>query len=225
MRSPALLIALLALIVMGVFSTPVNALPPQDYIGKTSEKFPRFLPIKSVRKIRCGEGHGTGFAISDKLIVTANHVTTNRTCVDGETSLPLFPVYENPEQDFAVMSFHEPQKQIPAMRVNCRGFEPEKTYYSMGFPGVGFQDLMITRLMATKDVSPDNHQSFQGTPMSRMRQLKGVIIQGMSGGPILDTRGRVVGINNATEHGYYRGLSRPLSQTYLCQAPWKKYFD
>jgi hypothetical protein len=47
--------------------------------------------------------------------------------------------------------------------------------------------------------------------------LTGVLMHGMSGGPIMNDDGQVVGINIATNDvDYDTALSRPLSDTALC---------
>ncbi len=72
-------------------------------------------------------------------------------------------------------------------------------------------------LVATSESSRDD-TIIEDMPSGGLRILQGSIVGGMSGGPIYDASGMVVGINSATD-GKQLALSRELRDTILCRKP------
>lgn len=174
--------------------------------------------VDSIRKIRCsykdGQGHGTAYVVAQDTLLTANHVVEGGTdCFDGASGEPVTVVSQNAALDYAVLKM--PTKKIPFMKLDCTGFVANKTYYSIGYAGVGSMDLMITRLRASGTLT-SNDDSNEGVFFTNMEKAEGVLIQGMSGGPVIDDKGRVVGMNNATANDYKDAMLRPMSDTYFC---------
>jgi hypothetical protein len=210
-------VAALALLFSPVAVLAQDTVPPRTNLEGSSNLFPTIDP-KSIRKIKCTAGHGTGFVIAKGKMMTAYHVIANQAqCSDEESGEVLIVVYQNPSLDIAVLGFTHTKGSPDALPVRCTAFETTGTYYSYGFAGVGESDMMVTRLRALTDYT-DGVDMVSKTPFYHMRILKGVVIQGMSGGPILDDSGRVVGMNNLTAAGYRFGLSREMRDTYLCDA-------
>lgn len=72
------------------------------------------------------------------------------------------------------------------------------------------------KLKATSVMTPLNFL-VQGKPHVGLRELKGVLIPGMSGGPVVDEDGTIIGINNVTNFGIWnKAWSRELKDTILC---------
>lgn len=209
--------ALKGIIVTALFSavflhTPASAAQDQR-LQSTSNRTPD-VNIKMIRRIRCSGGHGTGVIIGRDTMITAAHVIEGQTgCRDDESGELLTVVYKNTDHDFAVLYFPTTRHDEWA-RISCGGFRTGRTYYSYGYAGVGDSDIMMTRQIATNDFV-DGTPS-RGSPFFHMRVLRGVVIPGMSGGPIFDEEGRVIGLNNLTGDNYRFGLSREIRDTYLC---------
>jgi hypothetical protein len=149
--------------------------------------------------------------------MTANHVVAGQTnCRDDETGEVFEITYQNASQDFAILRYPTTRHRL-ALRVQCDGYTAGSSYYAYGYAGVGTGDLAMFRMRATPDFAPAQaHDPRSGTIFAGSRILVGTIIPGMSGGPILDVEGRVVGINNATAGNLTVGLSREIKDTILC---------
>jgi S1-C subfamily serine protease len=190
--------------------------PPSVHKGASDKRMPN-LPPDGIRKITCDRGWGTGVVISEDTMMTADHVIAGQTgCHDDETGETFEVVYKNASQDFAILRYTK-TKHKHWLKVSCDGFTDTGTYYALGYAGVGTGDLSMFRLRATNEVAPEGSKDQRsGTDFTGTRVLDGTVIPGMSGGPIVDIRGRVVGINNATANNFRMALSREVKTTLLC---------
>lgn len=214
---------LLAFVVAALFSasllcTPARAAnvysPRGNLLVGTDDNVPN-IDFRAIRKVKCSGGHGTGFLIDPHTIVTAYHVVAKESmCVDNETGEVLKVVYTDPTQDVAVL--HSVQKHPVWLAISCDSYATKTSYFSVGFAGVGATNILVTHLYAIDLYQ--NGSDTHGVSFLHMHTLAGVIIPGMSGGPIIDRHGRVFGINNLTQNGFRFGLSRELRDTYLCPA-------
>ena len=146
-----------------------------------------------------GEGAvwGTAFKITATQYITARHVTNDRTCfVAGQQVL----VHTEDEQhDYA--SFDGPRSDA-VIEPSCEGFRRGKTYASRGF--ARGEPFNVFSPQIAFPLTLGGFQTFVGEP----------VIPGMSGGPMIDEQGRVVGINNMR----WPNRSMPLRSTPLCVA-------
>lgn len=178
------------------------------------------INFTNIRLLQCVDAagntaRGTAFFINKDTLVTAAHVVENRMCVDAVTLATVTEEYLSREKDFALMKTTDIAIfDIP--EITCEGYKTGERYDAVGYAG-GVR-LLLNRLTATKDFTADDHD-IRGEPAGHLRILDGDVISGMSGGPIFDQDGKVVGINSATNHLLGIGMSRSLSDTILCREP------
>ena len=184
------------------------------------------LKLNQIRRIVCykdivddryiGAASGTAWHIGNGDFVTAQHVAPfGKHCFDVESGVELLVVHNDDQHDIAKLTavFNE-DNVLPAkgLEWKCSGYKPKVKYDAVGF---AFGAFTLTRLSATKKFT--TYQFLvDGLPVVGMRVLDGEMYQGMSGGPIFDSQGYVVGINNATNGIYTQAFSYELKDTWLC---------
>lgn len=173
-----------------------------------------FVNLDSVPFIRCNNFVGTAEIIDIDRVMTAAHVVgSSTTCMIGETVATV--IENNPALDYAILSVatSEINQKLP---YSCAGFRPGQTYYAIGY--AHGRDFAMTRLIATARYEDGaDHQT--GTPFYHTRVLDGEVFQGMSGGPIVNQDGVMVGITSAMSIGVRQSaLSRELKDTSICSS-------
>jgi hypothetical protein len=142
----------------------------------------------------CTLGAGTAFKIGWNTYVTAEHVSDNEGCaIDG---MPIDVTrHESINLDMTILRGPASPRSLP---ISCAGFKPGAVYLARGHvPGAWF---MALPWLATEIVEDGQ------------RVLVGEAIPGMSGGAVLDRKGRVVGV--VSKRLAARATS--LSDTSLC---------
>jgi S1-C subfamily serine protease len=174
---------------------------------------PYFLNINLVHRVSCPRWTGTAFTVGNGLVITAAHVsngaeTGGRCLVDGKPSTIL---YEDMEQDFAILGT---ETEAQHFVIDCEGYKRGKRYYAIGW--AGGDELVVQQFIGTGA----RVSAIFGGAFKRQGILKGNSYGGMSGGPIVDERGFVVGlVNGGSTTGRAVSLSRELSQTVVCKDP------
>lgn len=158
----------------------------------------------------CGLGvEGSGWVAGPGLIVTNAHVVageedTTVTTSDG-ASLPATAVHYDPENDLALLNV---DAELPALAL-----APDPTSGAtaavLGYPENGPYAVSPARLGDTRDTISED--SYGRGPIRRaITSLRGNVRSGNSGGPLVDTRGRVVGtVFAATTTGPSGGFAVP----------------
>lgn len=188
-----------------------------------AKKF-RDLNFDRIRKIVCwhgvgkGRASGTAFVIRENILVTAAHVVDEK-CKDSATGLPVRAYYVDWDNDFALVTM-DTGPLTDVMEYKCDGFTAGERYSAIGFSG-GLR-LRETRLVASGLRTGLNGliriNKTETRPSIHLYELNGNIYRGMSGGPVIDEEGIVVGINSTTDDNGHGG-SRELRDTILCGAP------
>lgn len=166
-----------------------------------------------VHQLHCGNSTGTGVMVGPNTMITAYHVTVegNGRCLN-QNFRPVTTYSEDPDKDFVIARVEGPgtDRSLP---YSCDGFKPGRTYFTIGY--ADGTNLQLNKLKATHEFTPRDHM-IQGSPAGHLRMLRGNLHVGMSGGPIIDQNGFIVGMNQAKGDGGY-AFSREIKDTVLCK--------
>jgi S1-C subfamily serine protease len=170
--------------------TPVA--PPDAAIANDADVIAAGPSVVRVLGTACGLGvAGSGWAATPSLVVTNAHVVagqddTSVTTADG-ASLEADPVHFDPANDLAVLRVEVSLPPLPIVP------EPERGTGGavLGYPENGPYALAPARLGDTRNVLSENAYS-RGQFERSVTFLRGRVLSGNSGGPVVDSRGRVL---------------------------------
>jgi S1-C subfamily serine protease len=169
----------------------------------------------------CGLGvEGSGWVAAPEMVVTNAHVVAgeNDTTVTTPSgaSLDATPAYYDPENDLALLRV---DAALPALAL-AADTERGESGAVLGYPENGPYDAAPARFGETRDVVSED--SYGHGPVRRLiSSLRGSVRSGNSGGPIVDTRGRVLGtVFATTTYGSPGGFAIPdeVVETALAEA-------
>lgn len=170
--------------------------------------------VDSVVYIRGVQGDDTyvcsGFVIDDKrgLVMTAEHCVKPELSVDD---VPSYVVFEDEKDDVAVLQTITDKPALrPELKPVVAGEEVISIGYGYGFP---VPQTRVLHVAAEQVYVPDLKDYFimYDTP----------IVGGMSGGPVVDSNGRVVSINQLSDE--LSALDRTMDRLYKATSKfWRK---
>jgi S1-C subfamily serine protease len=159
----------------------------------------RSVAVESFQQISLREGSGSGSVLDTNGIVLTNHHV-----IDGakDVSVSLFNglqytafiVGQDPDTDIALLKISAPPDQlIPLEWGDSQSLRVGQRIYAIGNP------FGLERTMSTGMISSLNRQisSGQQRTMRSLIQIDAALNQGNSGGPLLNTRGQLIGMNTA----------------------------
>lgn len=163
------------------------------------------IDMNAIARIDCGGFSGTAFWITRTRIVTAVHViAAAQPCsIAGH----VLSTVRSGNRDLAEVRGLENDHYL---RVDCGGFREGRVYHATGYALGDYRHT--ARLLATRDEEGDR----DGPPNAGERILLGAVYPGMSGGPVVDGHGHVVGIVNRSITSPPMAESRALADSFIC---------
>lgn len=171
------------------------------------EIFEKVAPA-TVQVIVSGEPGGTGivYDADEGLILTNAHVVAGQTALrvrieDGE-SVPVRVVGSDPCEDLAVMKLTTPREDLKEVEFgNSSDLEQGDDVTAIGYPGTLGDDTrgkatLTTGVVESPDVAMKGATSYPNLPSTV--QHSAAVNPGNSGGPLLNSDAKLVGINTLT---------------------------
>ena len=150
--------------------------------------------VVKIQGTACGLGvEGTGWIAGDGVVVTNAHVVAGQEDTTVQVGglgprLDAQAIAFNPRNDIAVLRVEGLQgRALPLARRARSGTQAA----ILGFPENGPYDVRAGRVGATRSVLTQDAYG-RGPVRRSLTTLRGVVRPGNSGGPMVDTRGRVV---------------------------------
>jgi S1-C subfamily serine protease len=186
----ARVLAFLLLLLGLVACTDSRSLPPPAGGGSYADVVTRTAP--SAVTVRVEDGVGSGVVLRSDVVVTNEHVVRSNRQVriryaDGQESGGEV-LATDPLSDLAVIRTE--RKNLPAAEFRAELPRPGDTVLAIGSPlGLEFT--------VTAGIVSGLHRTLPGGPQIELLQTDAPISPGNSGGALLDSAGRVIGINEA----------------------------
>lgn len=153
-------------------------------------------------------GSGSGFIVSsDGLILTNKHVVLDESAeytviIDDDTKYPAKILAKDPVQDLAVIKIDG--DNFPAIKLgNSDSVQVGQTAIAIGNALGKFSNTVSVGVVSGNErtISASNTSGSFSEVLENVIQTDAAINQGNSGGPLLNLRGEVIGVNVANAEG------------------------
>jgi S1-C subfamily serine protease len=162
--------------------------------------------VDSVVTIRTGTDSGSGFIVSQAgLIVTSLHVVEGAGSLtvvlsDG-TQLAATLVSSDRLHDVAILDVTA--NGLPALTLATANAQVGQTAIALGTALGEFPDTVVVGIVSGLDRSIDVGAGSSARSLSGVLQTDAALNPGMSGGPLLNLAGQVIGVNTAVAGNAY----------------------
>jgi S1-C subfamily serine protease len=155
----------------------------------------------SVLKVRgtnaCGRGiEGSGFVFAEDRLMTNAHVVAgvdDPQVIIGDDDVDARVVFYDSDLDIAVLEFDSGSVPVLPFTGQDEEAQPKDPVAILGYPQDGPFDIESGRIRSVQSLrSPDIYGD--GAVIRDVYSLRGLVRPGNSGGPIVDSAGRVVGV-------------------------------
>ncbi len=184
------------------------------YFGVPPQQDPRNVPPQPEEKRRVPFGGGSGFIISaDGYILTNNHVVEGAD--DIEVTLPNKKEYmaevigTDKKTDVAILKINPgSEKLVQAMLGDSKALQVGEWVVAIGNP-FGYENTVTAGIVSQVGRRPRGYQMNGPEGYQNFIQTDAAVNPGNSGGPLVNLRGEVIGVNTliVSRTGGYLGLS------------------
>ncbi|MEV5568610.1 trypsin-like peptidase domain-containing protein [Spirillospora sp. NPDC052269] len=184
-------------------NAPVQNRPPDSVAGVAQRVLPSVVMIR-VSGANGEDAAGTGFIVSGGYIITNNHVVSGlgagssiRVVFNDKSSLPATVKGTDPSSDVAVIKPSGSHALPPLALGDSNKLAVGDPVIAIGSP-LGLQGSVTTGIVSSlnRAVPTRGEGGGESTVMNAI-QTDAAINPGNSGGPLVDAKGRVIGMNTA----------------------------
>jgi S1-C subfamily serine protease len=202
-RPPAALAQLRGLLDRSGFPDAFATLRPPVVSGPPPEAAENSAVLRAANATLKIEGRGcggvlfgSGFPVADRLVITNAHVVAGSRRHEVVTNKGVRAgasvVYFDPAHDLALLSV--PDLSVRPLRLATAAARRDQRAVAIGYPSGGPQDVIGARVvLRTQPEAPDIYSRNQSSRRD-IYILHARVRKGVSGGPVVDLRGRPLGV-------------------------------
>ncbi|WP_051467948.1 trypsin-like peptidase domain-containing protein [Actinomadura oligospora] len=184
-------------------NAPVQNRPPDSVAGVAQRVLPSVVMIR-VSGPNGEDAAGTGFIVNDGYIITNNHVVSGlgagasiRVVFNDKSSLPATVKGTDPSSDVAVIKPSGSHALPPLALGDSDKLAVGDPVIAIGSP-LGLQGSVTTGIVSSLNRAvPTRGEGGGDSTVMNAIQTDAAINPGNSGGPLVDAKGRVIGMNTA----------------------------
>jgi S1-C subfamily serine protease len=160
------------------------------------------VQVRGNRRGQTAQGSGSGTILSpDGLVLTNNHVVEGATAIElalaDSRRMPARILGRDPDTDIAVLRA-ETRDSLPAAKLgNSKRVKPGQVAIAIGNP-FGFESTVTAGIVSAVGRSL---RAQNGRLIGDVIQTDAALNPGNSGGPLVNSRGQVIGVNTAVIMG------------------------